>query len=255
MAKKLVLSYGHGSNTWEDKHSKGVVVGGKVYEEHTFNSIIGEMVRKIVESHGIEVLVVQPPMGKDVPLKTRTDKANAWGADLYYSIHANAEKPSVRGYTAFYWSTSKDGKQVAETYAKYLKEYGFPLYHNGAYPSVKGTWNDFHELREAKMVSILTENGFMTNPDDFKQIFLNDGKIHETLAIVHARTILDFFKVPYKPKEQSQKIDQPNKDHSTIHRIIVDGVQVGAYSDNQHILDAVSKALEKKPKKIIIEGV
>ena len=79
---KVAISYGHGKNTWEDKHSKGVVVNGKVYEEHTHNYQVGTRVKAHLERHGVKVLEVQPPNGKDVDLKTRTDKANAWGADL-----------------------------------------------------------------------------------------------------------------------------------------------------------------------------
>lgn len=261
---RVALSYGHGSNTWEDKHSKGVVVGGNVYEEHTFNATVGEKVRKIIEAHGVSVLVVQPPLGRDVDLQTRTDKANAWKADLYYSIHSNAEKPSVRGYTAFYSSTSASSKKVAELYAKYAKEAGFPLYHDGAYPSVSGTWNDFHELRVTKMPAVLTENGFMTNPADFKQIFLNEGNAHDKLARVHAKTILEYFKIKYDPvkagetKPFKNPVDPPVKnpvDKAAIYRVIVDGTQEGAYGDFHNILDEVAAAIGKDSKKITIERV
>lgn len=220
---KAVISYGHGSDTWTVKHSKGITVNGKAFEEHTHNAQVGVKVKKIVEAHGVKVLEVQPPFGKDVPLKTRTDKANSWGADLYYSIHSNAADPKTRGYAAFYWNTSTAGKKAAEIYAKHAKAEGFPLYHNGTYPSVKGTWNDFHELRETNMPAILTENGFMTNKEDFKLIFQDENALDRE-ARVHAKTILEYFKIPYDPTKAGEKKPEKPVPADTLYR-----VQVGAF--------------------------
>lgn len=203
---KIALSYGHGANTFEDKHSKGVIVGGKAYEEHTFNSTVGEKVRKILEAHGVDVIVVQPPMGKDVPLQVRTDKANAAKVDLYWSIHANAASPTAKGLCAFYWKGSTKGHILAQRYADLCKEAGFPLYSDGTYPSERDTWSDFHELRETNMIAILTENGFMTNKEDFKKIFQNEDHFYDKLALIHAKTILYFFGITYKaPKAAATK--------------------------------------------------
>ena len=177
MAKKVAISYGHGENTFPETGSKGVIVGGKRYAEHTHNAEVGKRVTAILRTHGLDVLELQPAFGKDVPLKTRTDKANSWGADLYYSIHANAASPAARGWCGFYWGTSTEGKRIAQLYAAEMKALGLPMYsQDGIYPSASGTWSDFHELRETSMVALLTENGFMTNAQDFEYIFKNrDG--------------------------------------------------------------------------------
>jgi N-acetylmuramoyl-L-alanine amidase len=196
---KVALSYGHGSNTWEDKHSKGVIVGGKVYEEHTHNFEVGTRVKVHLVRHGIDVLEVQPPNGLDVPLKTRTDKANAWGADIYWSIHANAGDPSARGWCGFYWKGSTKSQKLAELYAKYMKDLGLPLYHNGVYISELGSWTNFHEVRETHMPACLTENGFMTNAEDFKLVFGNENGHYDKLAEAHAKAILEYFGIAYKP--------------------------------------------------------
>ncbi|MBL5776984.1 N-acetylmuramoyl-L-alanine amidase [Bacillus sporothermodurans] len=266
MAKKLVLSYGHGADTANKAHSKFVMNKGKMYEEHTFNAKVGVKTKKIVEAHGITVLEVQPPNGSDVPLRTRTNKANSWGADLYYSIHANAGASSAKGVCAFYWSTSKSGKKLAELYAKFAKEAGLPLYHNGSYASVKGTWNDFHELRETAMTAVLTENGFMTNSEDFKRIFENAGNFHDVIAEIHAKVILSFFGVKYDPDKSGVKptISKPSKPATSkptekpkkdIHRVKVDGKQVGAFGDEKNVIDAVEKALKGGAKKVNVEEV
>jgi N-acetylmuramoyl-L-alanine amidase len=202
---KLALRYGHGSNTYEDKRSKGVVVGGKVYEEHTFNATVGVKVKKIVEAHGVTVLEIQPPMGLDVPLDTGIKKANDWKADLFWSIHANAAQPEAKGMCAFYWSTSAGGQRAAEAYSKLCKEYGLTLYHGGLWGSVAGTWNAFRELEKTDMVAVLTENKFMTNPHEFKEIFLNENNFHNICAYVNARAILEYFKIPYDPYKSGEK--------------------------------------------------
>lgn len=252
MTKKLVLSYGHGSNTFDDSGSKGLIIDGRAYEEHTHNATVGEKVRKIVEAHGIDVLVVQPPFAKDVPLINRTDKANSWGADLYYSIHSNAAKPDVKGYCAFYWVTSAAGKAIALDYAKYAKAEGFPLYHDGAYASVKGTWNDFHELRETNMAAVLTENGFMTNKEDFKRVFFNEDGSFDKEARVHAKTILEFFKVSYDPKKgQPEPVRKPANviDSNDIYR-----VQVGAYKSKANAESLVTKLKKDGYPAIVVKG-
>jgi hypothetical protein len=212
---KVALRYGHGANTYEDKHSKGVVVGGKVYEEHTFNAAVGVKVKNILQNHGVTVLEIQPPMGKDVPLSVGIKKANDWKADLFWSIHANAGTSLARGLCAFYWSTSEKGKKAAEFYAKYAKEEGLPLYHNGLWGSIEGTWNAFQELEDTNMVAVLTENGFMTNPEDFKLIFQNKDDFHNVCARINAKAILSYFGIKYKggttvaapkPKEEDEML-------------------------------------------------
>jgi N-acetylmuramoyl-L-alanine amidase len=198
---KVALSYGHGSNTYEDKRSKFVIKNGKVYEEHTHNYQVGVRVRDILKAHGVSVLEVQPANGKDVALSTRTKKANDWGADLYWSIHANAGTPSAKGWCAFWWQGSKEGQKASRLYADEMKAIGLPMYSDGDYMSQRGTWSDFHELRETKMVAVLTENGFMTNSEDFKKIFLNEGNYYDKAAIGHAKAILRYFGIAYKGAE------------------------------------------------------
>lgn len=202
---RVALSYGHGHNTFEDKRSKFVIVNGKVYEEHTFNAQVGERVKNHLRAHGVDVLVVQPPMGADVPLRTRTNKAEAFKADLYWSIHANGGASSARGMCAFYWKGNRTGQKIAEKYGALCKADGLPLYSGGDYPSEKGTWSDFHELRETTMTAILTENGFMTNPEDFKLIFLNEQNFYNRIAKIHAQVILWHFGISFK----EEKADAP----------------------------------------------
>lgn len=202
---KVAISYGHGQNTFPDTGSKGVIVGGVRYAEHTHNAEVGKRVTAILRVHGVEVFELQPAFGTDVPLKTRTDQANSWGADLYYSIHANAGTPAARGWCGFYWGSSSKGMLIAQLYAAEMKALGLPMYSgDGIYPSLSGTWSDFHELRESHMVALLTENGFMTNEEDFKHIFLNVDGSWDKQAVAHAKTVLKYFNIAYKAPVQEE---------------------------------------------------
>jgi LysM repeat protein/N-acetylmuramoyl-L-alanine amidase len=212
MKKHIVISIGHGVDTWEKGGGKGVRKNGRVYEEHDANVHLALKVKKLVEAHGIKVTLVQPPNAKDVPLKTRTDKANALGVVLYWSIHHNAGAPSASGACAFYWHTSSVGKKLSYALANNMKKRGINLHGNGVHVSMRGSWTNFHELRETKMVAVLTENGFMTNSRDFENIFgKNREAYHSKLAEAHAETIIEsFFGMKYDPSKTGEsKPTQP----------------------------------------------
>jgi N-acetylmuramoyl-L-alanine amidase len=196
---KVAISYGHGVNTFPDTGSKGVIKDGVRYAEHTHNAEVGSRVTAILRRHNIDVLELQPPFGKDVPLLTRTNQANTWGADLYYSIHGNAGVSTARGWCGFYWGTSTEGKRIAQIYAAKMVALGLPLYSgDGIHPCQEGDWTNFHELRESNMPALLTENGFMTNAEDFPYIFLNKDGSWDKQAIAHAKTILEYLNIAYR---------------------------------------------------------
>lgn len=208
----LVLSYGHGRDTWDRTRGKGVVVNGQVYEEHEANADVGERLRGILEDHGLRVLVVQPPNEKEVPLQRRTDAANAAGVKLYWSIHFNGGTKTAHGVCSFFWPGS-DGEKLAKQHIENMKAAGFDVHGDGLHAVEIGTWTDLHEVRETKMDAVLTENGFMTNDADFQQIF---GKHKETyrqkVAETHAKSILQYFGI----KEKEMPSDGDNQENDDI---------------------------------------
>lgn len=207
----IVLDYGHGSDTWENTGGKGVRHGGKVYEEHDFNADVGERTRKILEDHGVKVLVTQPPHGKDVGLNYRTNLANGKGVDLFVSFHANAGAADVSGACVFAWEGSK-GNDVADNIVSRFKEQGINLHGNGRHISKPGSWTNFHVIRESNMPAILIEHGFMTNAHDFDNVF---GKYKESYrdkcAVADAKGILEWFGIPYKGEEAPPEPSDNNK--------------------------------------------
>src|SRR5690606_11830869 len=100
---------------------------------------------------------------RDVPLKERTDRANAWKADLFVSIHANAAGDgwsSAQGIETYVY-VSRPAPAVALANAvqrQLVRATGRPD------RGVKSA--NFHVLRETKMTAILVECGFMTNREE-----------------------------------------------------------------------------------------
>ena len=224
----MILNVGHGEDTFPDTGSKGVAVDGKrqkKYAEHTFNAEVGKRVAKILDAHGVKYLLTQPFNGKDVPLSTRVNKANGTNAKLYLSIHANAGDKKAKGMCVFYHgygsSAAANGKKV-DSYVKYAKEEGLDLYHGGKWGSSKGQWNDFYETRMPKMFSVITENGFMTNSEDFDRIFKNKDNYYDKVARVNAKFALDVLGIKYKEdkKETPAKTsDKAPKKDDTVYRV------------------------------------
>lgn len=216
MNEHVGLSFGHGADTWEKGGGKGVRKNGIVYEEHTFNADVGMRVKKILEDHGLKVWLPQQPMAKDRSLKSRTDEANRRGVKLYWDIHADAGVSSAEGVCAYYWHTNSKAKKLAEEYAKNAREAGLKTHGSGTRASRIGDWTNFHTLRETRMTAILTENGFMTNSNDFEGIFgRNKGAYRQKVAEVNAKTILSYFGIKYDSGKSEVVAPSPNPNYTT----------------------------------------
>jgi N-acetylmuramoyl-L-alanine amidase len=229
MAYDMIYDIGHGTDTWENGGGKGVRKNGKVYEEHTANSDVGERTVKILKAHGLKVYLVQKPMSKEVDLMARIRKANSMGVKLYWSSHFNAGIPSVKGVCAFYWHTAKNSKRLAEEYAKNAKAMGFNTHGNGIHASERGSWTNLAVCRETSMASVLAENGFMTNSEDFEGIF---GKYKESyrqgVAELQAKSILEgFFNIKYDESKFKKDNVKPNPEYTTAPEDRIGEVAIG----------------------------
>jgi len=174
------LDIGHGANTWETGGGKGVSTGGRVYEEHTFNSIVAKKLKTLLEKSGHKVTYgVQQPMANDTSLTARTNRFNAEKVDIMVSIHANwigTFKNSTNGIGAFYANYDRDSrstnsKKLADAIMAQYRKQGQTIYGAGSIPSVLTNWTNFHMTREVTMPAVLMELGFMSGTTDFDKIF------------------------------------------------------------------------------------
>ncbi|QUO43472.1 N-acetylmuramoyl-L-alanine amidase [Brevibacillus composti] len=153
---KIAIDGGHGPDT------PGKRCPDDSMREFHFNSVVARYVRdELMQYNGVQTIFTHADDGsRDVPLKERTDKANAWGADLLVSIHANAagdDWSDAQGIETFVYKTRPaDAVKLAEAVQKHLIA-ATGLKNRG----VKA--DDLHMLRETKMTAILVECGFMTN--------------------------------------------------------------------------------------------
>lgn len=182
---KIAIDAGHGLYTAGKRCLKSI--DPKETREWILNSRIAEKVIEKLKSYsGYELLRVDDPTGKtDVALKTRTDKANKWGADFYLSIHHNAGiNGGSGGGIAVYTYTKVDSvtkdwqKAIYDSLIKYTGLKG-----NRSQPLAQA---DLHVCRETSMPAVLIENGFMDSTTDTPIILTEDFAEKSANALVEA---------------------------------------------------------------------
>src|SRR5690554_2439267 len=179
---KIGYDAGHGLNTPGKRTPDGE-------REWTFNDKVARaFANELALYEGVASKRFDDPTGKrDVPLKERTDGANAWGADYYISFHHNANTAKWGNWTGVetfvYTNASKKSIELANAiHPALVKAYG--LRDRGIKKA------NLHIVRETKMPSILIEGGFMDSTIDIKK--LRDDKVLENAEREIARALAKF---------------------------------------------------------------
>jgi len=172
---KIVIDAGHGPGT------PGKRCPDDSMREFHFNSATADFAAALLKQYeNVEILFTHAEI-RDVPLLERTDRANAWKADLFVSIHVNASGNDwslARGIETFVYTT-RPASAIALANAvqrQLIKLTG--LVDRG----IKA--GDLHVLRETRMTAILCECGFMTNRDEAELLRSNAYRQKCALAIV-----------------------------------------------------------------------
>lgn len=194
---KIVIDAGHGPETPGKRSPDGSL------REYQFNSTVARYVADelLHEYEGVEILMTHAD-DRDVPLGERTDKANAWGADLFVSIHANAygkgEWNDVRGIETYVYTTRPSAAvKLAEVVQRNLVR-ATERTNRGVKTA------NFHVLRETKMTAILVECGFMTNREECALLKKDEYRRKCSSAIVSA--IVEVYGL--KEKKQAGSVDE-----------------------------------------------
>lgn len=254
MSKLVALDAGHG------KYTPGKRTPADE-REWSFNAKVLLAAKKRLEEYeDVKVLRLDDASGQtDVPLITRTNKANAAKADVLVSIHHNANTGvwgswgGVETYAYTPLSANPKSHALAKAvHSKVVKAMG--LRDRG----IQG--KDLHMVRESKMPAILTEGGFMDSKTDIGAL-RSDAKL-KAQGIAIADGVASYLGLKLKkedavkPKPAAPKPSgQVAGKDDYIHRVIVDGKQVGAYGVAKSVAEAVEKAVLKGAKKIEIERV
>ncbi len=223
---KFCINAGHGINKAGKRCLKSL--DPKQTREWTLNSRIVEKIIKGLEERytGFEYLRLDDPTGKrDIPLKERTDKANKFGANDYYSIHHNAGILGGKGGGIVVYTYTKVDKSTADLqkalYDKLIEKTG--LKGNRSKPLGKA---NFHECRESNMPAVLGELGFMDSKTDTPII------LTEEYATKCAEAYIEVIAERGKLTKKEVKPTTNTK----LYR-----VQVGAYSDKANAEKTVAE--------------
>lgn len=205
---KIFLSAGHGGS------DPGAVAYG--LKEKNINLRALNACKEELERHGVTV-VCSRTKDEDDPVSQEVKEANASGAELAVSFHANAGGGD--GFEAFYYTNSKKGKKLAELCEKYVKKLG---------QNSRGLKSGDHLyfIRHTTMPAVLVESFFVDNDKD------NDigdtAAEQKAFGVAYAKAILDYFGIDYEEPEPDGKRYR---------------VQVGVYSKKENA-EAMQKRLK-----------
>lgn len=214
---KVFLSAGHGGN------DPGAVSDGLYEKTINLNTLLA--CKSELERHGVTVICSRIKDEND-PVSEETKEANASGADLAVSFHANAGGGD--GFEAFYFDPSPKGKKLATLCEKYVKMLG---------QNSRGikSGNHLHFIRKTAMTAVLVESFFIDNVKD--RCIGDTVAEHTAFGVAYAKAILDYFGIIYKENKSTSK--------KSIHR-----VQVGAYNDKSN-----AEVMTKKLKSAGFEAI
>ncbi|MGC4379287.1 N-acetylmuramoyl-L-alanine amidase [Fictibacillus sp. Mic-4] len=221
---KIFIDPGHGGKD-------SGAIGNGLQEKDLTLDIALRMRRILLDEY--EGVVVKLSRATDiyVSLDQRTNMANAWGADFFVAVHINYGGGT--GYEDYIHNSLPDSSKTAvyrsQMHAEIIKATDW--FDRGMKKA------DFHVLRESQMPAFLSENGFIDNAEDAAK--LKTGAFREKIARGHVNGL-------------AAALDLKKK--VTLYRVVVDGVQVGAYSEKRSILNAIDEHLNQADH-IIIEKV
>lgn len=177
--KLIVLNAGHqkvqdknqeplGPGSSETKNrvtsgTRGVVTGMYEYE---LNLLMAEKLEKRLLEEGFSVKMVRTSHEVSLSNKERAEMANAWGADLYISIHANgSENSKERGILTIYPSKdnpfvshlSEESRRLSELLHDAMVE------KTGAIPVGAVAMDHMVSLNWSEVPATIIEMGYMSN--------------------------------------------------------------------------------------------
>ena len=211
MTLKIAYCAGHGFNT----PGKRSPIGER---EWTFNNaVVLAFEKQMKQYEGVELLRTDDPTGKtDVPLITRTNKANKWGADIYISFHHNANTAkwgSWTGVETFVYTNNlgtKSGALARAVHPAIVKAYG--LKDRGIKEG------NLHIVRETHMPAILVEGGFMDSTIDI--VKLRDNSVLENAGQGIAKAVAAHKNLKLKTPTEITKPESKPDPQQKIHVVI-----------------------------------
>ena len=162
MAIRIYIDQGHNP----EPPNTGAVGNGLREQDITYR--VGEELADLLRANGnFEVRLSRPTPDTQIgtsnasSLSLRVADANMWGADYFISIHTNAaDSPQANGTEQLVYRTAGTAYQLAERIGESLSE-TTGIRNRGviARPGL-------YVLRRTAMPAVLSEIGFITNPEE-----------------------------------------------------------------------------------------
>ncbi len=255
---KIAYDAGHGINTPGKRSPYGE-------REWSFNNkVVLAFEKELKKYKDVELLRTDSKTGKsDIALKTRTDKANRFGSDIYISFHHNAlngKWGTHTGVETYHHKGSIKGKELAELIHKVVVN-TYDL------TDRKIKTSNLHITRETSMPSILIEGGFMDSTIDI--VKLRDDKVLDNVGREVAKAIAKHFKLELKEAKKSNTAKEVDKvvcfnkgdKGASIKKLQQDlmklGYSLGKFGADGTFGDATEKAVKsfQKDNKITVDGL
>ncbi|MDR2771394.1 MAG: N-acetylmuramoyl-L-alanine amidase [Clostridiales Family XIII bacterium] len=182
----VVLDPGHGTETIGKRSPDSSIL------EYAFNRDMAARVKAHLERHGVETQLTVTN-DTDMPLQERCEIANAYGADAFVSLHANAygdgkNWTKQNGWEIYVYKKGSFSEQLANAVhsetipASGLADRGVKDY-------------NYYVIRNVNMPAVLIEHGFYTNQAEIE--LLKSPEFRERLAVMDAKGILRFLGVAW----------------------------------------------------------
>lgn len=205
---KVFLSAGHGGS------DPGAVANGLYEETINLNALLA--CRDELLRHNVSVVCSRTSDVND-PVSQEVKEANASGADIAISFHANAGGGD--GFEAYYYSASPKGKKLAGLCEKYVKVLG---------QNSRGlkSGDKLYFIKNTKMTAVLIESFFVDNSID--KTIGDTAAEQKAFGVAYAKAILEYLGITYEDINSQTKLYR---------------VQVGAYRNKSN---AETMAIELK---------
>lgn len=173
---KVVLDPGHGGS------DPGAVGSDPRYTEATLNSILTYKVRDRLTALGAEVTLTKNDSDR-VGLDPRVRTVKSVKPDLFVSFHRNSSTSTrTQGYESYYFNAFSEPLSRAV----YNRSAGLYLNQRGS------KWGNFYVMRVSDCPAILTENGFVSNADEYS-LLVTDA-FNDRAADATVQGIVDYLK-------------------------------------------------------------
>ena len=159
---KIYIDQGH------NPHTVNAGAEGNGLREQDITYKVGILLAELLRADGRFEVCLSRPTAETMlgttqteSLAARTNGANAWGADYFISIHANAHTTSTaHGIEAFSYSKESQAYLLGEKIVDAL------VHETGLENRGMKTRTDLYVLRNTVMPAVLVELGFITNPTE-----------------------------------------------------------------------------------------